>query len=134
MGKRSRRRTSEEQRRADKLVAPTSDYTDAHGATLTLRGALSPAARHEYAQTLIGWGSHPPHPPRPSTTREDAWQRAVELLFERLAVRWVIAGAPIHRQRELLMRFRAATSPERTWIREVLREHCAEHFPDVQAP
>jgi hypothetical protein len=128
MGKRSRRRTSEEQRRPDKLVAPTSDYTDAHGATLTLRGALSPAARHEYAQTLTGTGS------RPSTTREDAWQRAVELLFERLAVRWVINDAPIARQRELLMRFRAATAEERAWIRTVLREHCAEHFPDVQAP
>ena len=42
-------------------------------------------------------------------SREDAWQRAVELLFERLAVRWEIAGAPIERQRELLARFRAAS-------------------------
>ncbi len=58
----------------------------------------------------------------------------MEFLFERLAVRWEIAGAPIKRQRELLARFRAAGPEERAWIRVVLREHCAEHFPDVQAP
>jgi hypothetical protein len=128
MGKRSRRREKEGGSRPEKLIAPTIDYTDAHGAILTLRGALSPAARHEYAQTLAGLES------RPSTTQEDAWQRAVELLFERLAVRWTIEGAPIERQRELLMRFRAATAEERAWIRTVLREHCAEHFPDIKSP
>ena len=71
---------------------------------------------------------------RAAATQEDAWQRAVELLFERLAVRWTIAGAPIERQRELLARYRAATPDERAWVREVLREHCAEHFPDVRRP
>jgi hypothetical protein len=95
---------------------------------LTLRGSLTAAARIEYAQGLSGTGG------RASAGREDAWQRAVELLFERLAVRWVIAGAPIDRQRELLMRFRAAGPDERAWVRATLREHCAEHFPDVQAP
>ena len=65
---------------------------------------------------------------------QDAWQRAVELMFERLAVRWEIAGAPIERQRELLERFRVASPAERAWVREALREHCAENFPDVQAP
>jgi hypothetical protein len=128
VGKRSRRRTLEKRHRPDKLLAPDSDYTDAHGATLTLRGALTPATRREYAQTLAGIGG------RASTTQEDAWQRAVELLFERLAVRWVIHDAPIDRQRELLMRFRAAGTEERAWIRTVLREHCAEHFPDIKAP
>jgi hypothetical protein len=131
VGKRNRRRAAESRRDFDELVAPNSDYTDAHGSTLTLRGALSPATRREYAQVLAGSGSHPP---RPSATQEDAWQRAVELLFERLAVRWSIAGAPIERQQELLLRFRAASPEERAWIRTVLREHCAEHFPDVQAP
>jgi len=131
VGKRSRRRAGDGGNRPEKLTAANSDYTDAHGSTLTLRGALSPATRREYAQALVGWGSHPP---RPSTTQEDAWQRAVELLFERLAVRWSIEGAPIDRQRELLLRFRAASAEERAWIRTVLREHCAENFPDVQAP
>jgi hypothetical protein len=125
MGKRSRRRAGTGgPKRPEKLIAPGSDYTDEHGNTLTLRGALSPATRREYAQALSG----------NLLSQEDAWQRAVELLFERLAVRWTIAGAPIERQRELLLRFRAASPEERTWIRTTIREHCAEHFPDVQAP
>lgn len=111
-----------------KLRAPSSDYTDAHGNVLTLRGSLTPGSRSEYARTLASTGG------RASETQEDAWQRAVELLFERLAVRWVIAGAPIDRQRELLTRFRAADAAERAWVRGALREHCAEHFPDVNAP
>jgi hypothetical protein len=111
-----------------KLTAPSSDYTDAAGGVLTLRGSLSPATRREYAAVLTGEG-------RPAATREDAWHRAVEFLFERLAISWEIAGTPpIKRQRELLMRLRAASPLERAWVREVLREHCAEHFPDVRAP
>jgi hypothetical protein len=128
VGKRNRRRSRGDTAGSEELTAPNSDYTDAHGAVLTLRGALSPATRREYAQVLAGEGG------RPSANQEDAWQRAVELLFERLAVRWSIADAPIERQRELLQRFRAASPEERAWIRTVLREHCAEHFPDVQAP
>jgi len=45
-----------------------------------------------------------------------------------------IAGAPIDRQNELLARLRVASSSERAWVRETLRRHCAEHFPDVRAP
>jgi hypothetical protein len=128
VGKRNRRRSAENKRDVDELAAPNSDYTDAAGSVLTLRGALSPASRREYARVLAGEDG------RPAANREDAWQRAVELLFERLAARWTIAGAPIERQRELLQRFRAASPQERAWIRTVLREHCAEHFPDIQAP
>ncbi len=115
-------------KKSKKLTAPSSDYTDMHGNVLTLRGSLTPATRGEYAATLAGAAG-------PAVTREDAWHRAVEFLFERLAVSWAIAGAPpIKRQRELLARLRAATAQERAWVREVLREHCAEHFPDVRAP
>jgi hypothetical protein len=129
VGRRSRRREKLTAPRSEaELTAPSSDYTDPLGNVLTLRGSFTPAARIEYMQALSDTGG------RASTTREDAWQRAVELLFERLAVRWVIAGAPIDRQRELLMRFRAASPDERAWVRATLREHCAEHFPDVQAP
>ena len=92
---------------------------------LTLRGSLTPGRAARVRADARG---------QPGSRREDAWQRAVELLFERLAVRWAIAGAPIERQRELLARFRAAAAEERAWVREVLREHCAEHFPDVKAP
>jgi hypothetical protein len=129
VGKRGRRRAAPNGgARPEKLTAPTSEYTDADGATLTLRGALTVATRREYADTIAGLSG------RAAATREDAWQRAVELLFERLAVSWTIAGEPIAGQRELLARYRAASQGERAWIREVLREHCAEHFPDVQAP
>jgi hypothetical protein len=115
-------------RRHERLAAPSSEYADSEGNVLTLRGSFTPGARREYARTLAGVDQ------RASSTQEDAWQRAVELLFERLAVRWVIAGSPIDRQRELLGRLRMASAEERAWVREVLREHCAEHFPDVQAP
>lgn len=118
MGKRGRRQ--------DKLVAPTSHYTDPHGNVLTLRGSLTAGSRRDYAQALAGAGA------RPASTREDDWQRAGELLFERLAVRWVIADVPINRQRELLARFRVASAEEREWVRQAMREHCGEWFPDVE--
>jgi hypothetical protein len=118
MGRRSRRRGAEQ------LAAPETPYADAEGNVLVLRGAMTPATRAEYARVLGG-----------GLNREDAWQRAVEFLFERLAVRWQIAGTePIERQKELLARFRFASVDERAWIRGVLREHLAAHFPDVEAP
>jgi hypothetical protein len=123
VGKRGRR-----QERTEKLAAPNSDYTDADGNVLTLRGSLTPGARRDYAQALAGT------PGRAAATQEDAWQRAGELLFERLAVRWVIAGVPVERQGELLARFRVASAEERASVREAMREHCAEWFPDVEAP
>jgi hypothetical protein len=119
VGKRGRRRG-----RAEKLAAPAADYADGEGNVLSLRGSLTPAARREYAATLHST----------SLSRDDAWQRATELLFERLATRWEIAGAPIERQSELLGRYRMASSEERAWIRAKLREHAAEHFPELEAP
>jgi hypothetical protein len=125
MGRRSRRRAAQGAAGAPvELSAPASDYRDAEGNVLVLRGSLTPAARREYAHALDG------NP----LSREDAWQRAVELLFERLAVSWTIAGASIESQRELLARYRAANTAERAWIRESLREHCAENFPELKAP
>jgi hypothetical protein len=114
--------------RPERLKAPNSEYTDPDGGVLTLRGSLTPATRLKYAEALAGEGA------RAASTREDSWHRAVELLFERLAVRWTIAGVPLERQRELLERFRVASPGERAWVRETLRAHCAEHFPDVKAP
>lgn len=119
MGRRNRQR--------EKLSAPTSDYTDPEGNVLTLRGSMTPATRREYADVVAGSG-------RAAANREDAWQRAVEFLFERLAVRWVIADVPIEKQKELLQRLRFASQDERAWIRGALREHLAEWFPDVEAP
>ncbi|MGI8902781.1 MAG: hypothetical protein ACR2IP_03800 [Solirubrobacteraceae bacterium] len=115
MGRRHRQR--------EKLSAPISEYRDAEGNALTLRGSLPPAARTEYAAVLGG-----------GLEREDAWQRALELLFERLAVSWTIAGVELTRQRELLGRYRMASAIERRFVRDALREHAAEHFPELQAP
>jgi hypothetical protein len=114
VGRRNRQRSREQ------LSAPTTAYAhDEHG-VLELRGSLTPATRAEYA--AIGG------------VREDAWQRQVEFLYERLAVRWTIHDLPIERQRELLERFRAATPDERAWIRSVLREHLTEWFPEMETP
>jgi hypothetical protein len=112
-------------RRQERVRAPESEYRDADGSLLVLRGALTPATRAQYAAALTG----------NVLSREDAWQRAVEFLFERLAVRWEIGDAePLTRQKELLARFRFASQDERRWIREVLRTHLAEHFPDIRLP
>jgi hypothetical protein len=118
VGRRSRQRAAR-----DKLQVPTSDYHDDEGNVLTLRGSLPPAARLQYADTLAG-----------GFDREDAWQRAVELLFERLAVSWTIAGLQVSRQKELLARYRMATQDERRFVRDALREHVTENFPELQAP
>ena len=112
-------------RRREKIRAPESEYRDEHGSLLVLRGSLTPATRQAYAAELHG----------NVLSQEDAWQRAVEFLFERLTVRWDIAGTePLTKQKELLARFRFASADERQWIRGVLREHLAEHFPDLEAP
>ena len=107
----------------EKLAAPTSEYRDADGNVLTLRGSLTPGSRKQYADMLAG-----------GLNQEDAWQRAIELLFERLAVSWTISGLEISRQKELLARYRIATADERGFVRDALREHVAENFPEVQAP
>jgi hypothetical protein len=108
-----------------KLKAPTSEYQSADGDVLVLRGSMTPGTRREYADTLAG----------SPLSREDAWQRGVEFLFERLAVTGSLAGTePLTKQKELLARFRMASQDERRWIRDVLREHLAEHFPELAAP
>jgi hypothetical protein len=110
-------------RQREKLAPPASAYRDAEGNVLTLRGSLSPATRREYRAVVAG-----------GLEREDAWQRGVEFLFERLAVSWEIAGVATTRQKELLARYRVASEAERRFIRETLREHVAEHFPELHAP
>jgi hypothetical protein len=108
-----------------RLKAPTTEYTSPDGDVLVLRGSMTPGTRREYTDTV---GGSP-------LSQEDAWHRAVEFLFERLAVSWAVAGTdPLTRQKELLARFRMASQTERAWIRDVLREHLAENFPDLSAP
>ena len=125
MGKRSRKRSGEVagQRASDEMTAPISIYTDPEAGELELRGSLTLKARAEYAATLGG-----------GLDRDDAWQRATELLFERLTVAWTVAGVRSDKQKELLGRYRMASAAERQFVRDSLRAHVAENFPDVEAP
>jgi hypothetical protein len=116
MGRRNRQR--------DRVKAPTSAYDGPEGSSLELRGAMTAATRREYAAVLHDT----------ARTTDDSWQRAVEFLFERLAVRWTISEVPTEGQRELLARYRVASQDERRFVRDALRSHVTEHFPDVEAP
>lgn len=119
MGKRARARGG-----AGRLRAAHSEYRDADGNVLILRGSLSPLTRRRYAGVLHDQGA----------SVDDSWQRAVEFLFEHLAVRWVVHGVPTEGSKQLLLRYRMASQDERRWVRDTIREHLAEHFPDVEAP
>jgi hypothetical protein len=101
--------------------APTVDYVDPEGNTLTLRQSLS-------AGTIAKLGEGPA---TAATTQEDAWQRRSELLFERLAVRWKIAGLPLTDQKMLLGRYRMADSSTQRWVRETIAEHVERHIPEL---
>ncbi len=116
MGRRSRRRG-----RRESAPAATTDYRDAEGNVLTLRDALSEGTLRQLEQLDA----------RPAASAEDRWQRRTELLFERLAVRWEIAGLPLESQKELLGRYRMASTDERRWLRETLGEHLRSRYPDV---
>jgi hypothetical protein len=105
------------------MLAPSTLYSDPEAGELELRGTLTLKARSEYAATLSG-----------GLDRDDAWQRATELLFERLAVSWTIAGVRTDKQKELLGRYRMAGAAERRFVRDSLRAHAAENFPDLEAP
>src|SRR3954451_92201 len=115
MGKRSRRRGRE--------AAPvsTTEYTDPEGNVLTLRDELSAGTVKQVRQLDS----------TPAASAEDRWQRRGELLFERLAVGWTIAGLPLEGQKELLGRYRMATGDERRWIRDTIERHLAEHQPEL---
>ena len=116
MGRRSRRRVE-----GSGAPASTTDYRDAAGNVLTLRDELSPGTLRQ-VELLDS---------RPAASAEDRWQRRSELLFERLAVRWEIAGLPLDSQKELLGRYRMANADERRWVRETLGEHLRGRHPEV---
>jgi hypothetical protein len=118
MGRRSRRRAKQ----GDQPAAATSDYRDDEGNVLTLRDELSAGT----LRTLRDLDA------RPAASAEDRWQRRVEFLFERLAVEWTIAGLPLSGQKELLGRYRLASSSERQQVRATLAEHLAARHPEIE--
>ena len=109
---------------AGRISAATTDYADADGSVLTLRGSMSPLTRRKYKSTL--------HDQRVST--DDSWHRAVEFLFERLVERWTIYDVPTEGQKDLLLRYRIATPEEKSSIRDIHGQHLAANFPDIEAP
>jgi hypothetical protein len=121
MGRRSRRRRREAGEAGAAPASATSDYADPEGNVLTLRDELS-------AGTLRGLEKLDA---KRAASADDRWQRRVEYLFERLAVRWEIAGLPLEGQAELLGRYRMASSEERARVREALGEHLRERYPEI---
>jgi hypothetical protein len=119
MGRRSRRR-----RREAGPVAPadTTDYPDEDGNVLTLRDDLSAGTLRQFASLDA----------KPAASAEDRWQRKVEYLFERLAVRWELSGLPLEGQKELLGRYRMASSEERQRVRAALARHLGERHPEIE--
>jgi hypothetical protein len=121
VGRRARRRAREENR-ATRAPASTSDYSDAEGNVLTLRDELGAGTLRQLSQLEA----------KPAASAEDRWQRRLEFLFERLAVRWELSGLPLEGQRELLGRYRMASSEERGWVRQTLGEHLSARHPDIE--
>ena len=111
------------------MPASTSDYVDAEGNVLTLRDELSAGTLRKLEQLDARAAASAEDRWR---RRVDAWQRAVEFLFERLAVRWELAGLPLEGQRELLGRYRMASSDERRWVRQTLGRHLGARHPDIE--
>ena len=116
MGRRSRRRGQR-----DTAPASTSEYRDAEGNVLVLRDRLSAGTLRQVEQLDA----------KPAASADDRWQRREELLFERLAVSWEIAGLPLESQKELLGRYRMASADERRWVRETLAEHLRSRHPEL---
>ena len=122
MGRRQRRRArAGDAGGAREDRGATTDYADDDGNVLTLRDRLSSGTLRELRTAEA----------RPGADAEDRWQRRGELLFERLAVRWTIAGLPLEEQGELLGRYRMADSGTRAWVRGTIDRHLAERQPEA---
>lgn len=113
MAKRKKRRPREK--------PPTVDYSDVEGNVLTLRQSLS-------AATIAKLGEGPS---TAATSLDDAWRRRSELLFERLAVRWEIAGLPLDDQKMLVGRYRMADAVTQDWVRRTIAEHIERFIPEL---
>jgi hypothetical protein len=101
--------------------AATFDYTDPEGNVLTLRGELTPGTIRKLSRP----------DKRPGASAEDVYHRRTEMLFERLAVRWEIAGLPLDDQRLLLGRLRMADTETQRWVRRTIAEHVERHIPEL---
>ena len=112
------KRNRKARRRAE---SPIAVYADREGNELTLRQSLSPGT---IAKIREGPSSR-------AATVDDAWQRRNEMLFERLAVRWEIAGLPLTDQKMLLGRYRMADAAEQRFVRETMQAHVDRYIPEL---
>jgi hypothetical protein len=108
-------------RKRERRPVPTSEYADPEGNVLTLRRELSGGTIRKLGEPSAS----------AAASAEDAWARREEALFERLAVRWEIAGLPIEDQKTLLGRYRMASAEERRWVRATIARHLEEHIPEL---
>ncbi len=115
MAKRKRRRADSKQ------PVASVDYADAEGNVLTLRATVSAGTAAKLAERTGGAAASP----------DDMWRRRGEMLFERFAVRWTIAGLPLEGQKELLARFRIADQDTQRWVRETIDDHVQRHQPEL---
>jgi hypothetical protein len=111
-------------RRRQATPSPSSDYTDADGNVLTLRDSLSEGTIAKLREPAG----------KAAASADDVWRRRSELLFERLAVSWTIAGLPLTRQKELLGRYRMADQETQRWVRETIAEHVRRNHPELELP
>jgi hypothetical protein len=114
MAKRKRQRRRRE-------PTPTVEYVDPDGSVLTLRQSLSAGTIAKINEASGGGAA----------SLEDDWRRRTELMFERLAVRWEIAGLPLDDQAMLLGRYRMADAETQRWIRETIAVHVERHIPEL---
>ncbi len=99
----------------------TSAYPDAEGNVLVLRQALSPGSITKVKAEMGNAAANV----------DDIWQRRTELLFERLAVSWEIAGLPLDDQKMLIGRYRMADADSKRWVRETITAHIREFIPEL---
>jgi hypothetical protein len=108
-------------KRRQRRPSSTSEYTDPEGNVLVLRDELSRGTIRKIGE-----------PPRSAAASiDDAWARREEMLFERLAVSWTVAGLPLEDQAMLLGRYRMASAEERRWVRETIAAHLQRCIPEL---
>ncbi len=108
-------------KRREREKVSTTSYADAEGNVLVLRDALSPGSIAKVGEQIENQ----------AYSVDDVWQRRTELIFERLAVSWKIAGLPLDDQKMLLGRYRMADPETRRWVRETIDEHIRRNIPEL---
>jgi hypothetical protein len=108
-------------KRRAKEPVETVEYADPEGNVLSLRKSLGPGSIRKIRKLKGPAGA----------TADDVWRRRNEMLFERLAVNWEIAGLPLDDQKMLIGRYRMADPATQDWVRRTISSHLEEHIPEL---